>query len=182
MNRAGNKFYEESNREETMDHRQMTAPCGLNCANCTINQGTKDPRSAKPMIMVLKPLLAFAALFSEKTKIKLNALNQMLKVPAEKPLCRGCRNENGACLFLGDGQLCKIYVCAEEKGIHNCSECSNFPCELLYPSAKLADMVPHNTKLTNLAMIKKVGIDTWAEDHSQQILDNYFKGDFPLDQ
>jgi len=166
-----------------MNYKEMTAPCGLNCANCEVYNGYygKDPRKVKSIIMVIKPFLKVASLFSIKRKITLGMLNRMMKIPSDRPLCKGCRGECGNCLLHESEGLCKIYQCTQEKGIHNCSECEEFPCESLYPSKILADIAPHNTKVTNLCLIKKYGVETWGEKYSKKIQDNYFNGNFPVD-
>ena len=166
-----------------MNAKEMTAPCGLNCEHCEVynDYGGKDPRQVKPLIMLLKPFLAVMALFSKKRKITLGMLNRMMKIPKDRPLCKGCRNEEGNCLLHSSEGPCEIYQCTEEKGIHNCSECDEFPCESLYPSKVLADIAPHNTKIINLHLIQKHGLDTWYEDYSKKIQDEYFNDQFPVD-
>ena len=41
--------------------------------------------------------------------------------------CKGCRESKG-CMSYG---TCDIAVCVLEKNLDNCSECKDFPCELL---------------------------------------------------
>jgi hypothetical protein len=169
--------------ERIMDYNQMTSPCGINCENCEVYReyDGKDPRKFRFVIMLIRPFLALMAQFSKKRKITLRILDRMLKIPQERPLCRGCRNEDGKCLILSSDEPCKVYKCTKEKGIHNCSECNEFPCEHLYPSSIAADIAPHNTKIANLCLIKRYGLEVWSKEYSKEIQENYFKGEFPVD-
>ena len=166
-----------------MNYNQMTSPCGLNCEHCEVYReyNGKDPRKMKPVIMLIRPFLALMAPFSTKKKITLGMLDRMMKIPKERPLCRGCRHEVGKCLIHSSDGPCKIYTCTQEKDIHNCSECREFPCEHLYPSAILADIAPHNTKIVNLYLIQKHGLEVWGKEYSKTIQDTYFHGEFPVD-
>lgn len=162
---------------------QMVSPCGLNCSNCEIHKeyDGRDPRDAKAIISLMKPFFILGAKLSTKKRIQLGMLERMLKIPRDQPLCKGCRNEDGHCLIHANPGSCKVYLCTKEKGIHNCSECDEFPCKLLYPSATLSDIAPHNTKILNLCLIKKIGLDKWEKEHSEKILHNYFHGEYPVD-
>lgn len=169
--------------EVFMDYKQMTTPCGLNCANCEIylSYNGKDPRKIKPVFILLKPFFGIMAIFSKKSRTRLSILNRILRIPKDKPICRGCRNENGKVPILASTETCKVFKCTKEKGIHNCSECDDFPCENLYPSSFLADIAPHNTKITNCCLIRKYGLEKWVKEHSKKVTESYFKGDFPVD-
>jgi len=180
------KYGERTSKEgimKTNDNNQMTSPCGLNCADCEIYNGYngRDPRNAKALIFFIRPFIALGAKFSTKKKITLRMLDRMMKIPKDQKLCNGCRNEDGHCLIHSTPGECKVYHCTKEKKIHNCSECSDFPCELLYPSVILADIAPHNTKIANLCLIKKYGVDTWCNEYSLDLRERYFEGDYPVD-
>jgi hypothetical protein len=45
----------------------------------------------------------------------------------EKVNCPTCHKTNG-CPFWGE---CKLAKCSITKGLHDCSQCEQFPCELL---------------------------------------------------
>ena len=138
-----------------MDYRNMTAPCGLDCFNC-------------PMYMA-----------SSNEKLR-ETIAENLKIPVEKAQCKGCRNENGTIGFIGMKEPCNVYRCTQEKGIDCCSECSGFPCDYLHPYADMASKVPHNTKVFNLCLIKKMGLEEWAAEKAKSVKDTYFKGKFKL--
>jgi len=141
-----------------MDYEQMTAPCGLDCFNCQFY------------------------LANDNQEIR-SELAKKLRVPEEKLLCRGCREGKGApdiFKLMDKSDPCKAYKCAEEKNIRFCHECSDFPCDHLHPYADKAGMVPHNTKVFNLCLIKKMGLEAWAEEKAGKVKDTYFNGEWKL--
>lgn len=75
---------------------------------------------------------------------------------------------------------CSVYRCIQTKGIDLCSECDDFPCDALHPYTDKASAVPHNTKVFNLFLIKKMGLETWAKEKAQAVKNTYFKGKFKL--
>jgi len=44
----------------------------------------------------------------------------------------------------------------------------------------MASKVPHNTKVFNLCLIKKMGLEKWATEKAKSVKDTYFKGKFKL--
>jgi len=135
-----------------MDLKQIesgTAPCGLDCFNCTVfvTNITEDIK---------------AAIASERG------------MTPEEVSCRGCRTEGGCRLFKG----CKTLECVNTKQVRYCFECDGFPCGKLQPASEGADQYPHNFKLFNLCRMKAVGVKSWAEKESVSIREKYFKGTF----
>ena len=59
--------------------------------------------------------------------------------------------------------------------VASCSECSDFPCTRLCPSANRADVLPHNLKVFNLCTIKRVGVEGFVKI-SGDVERRYFKG------
>ncbi|MBD3214717.1 MAG: DUF3795 domain-containing protein [Candidatus Lokiarchaeota archaeon] len=74
--------------------------------------------------------------------------------------CRGCREEKGQ---IKDFPVCKTYECVTEKGINFCYECKEFPCERLQPIVNFEIFLPHNSKVYNSVMMKKLGIVKWND-------------------
>ncbi len=74
--------------------------------------------------------------------------------------CKGCRVEKGQ---IKDFPVCKTYECVKNKSHTFCVECGDFPCEKLQPIVNFEIFVPHNSKIYNLLMIKKLGIEKWNE-------------------
>lgn len=133
-----------------MDYKQMTAPCGLPCFHCPIYKA------------------------SENKELR-TAISNRSGIPFEKVTCLGCRNEKGTIGILNMTEPCYVYRCNKEKGISFCSYCSDFPCDRLHPYADRASEAPHNTKVFNLCLIKKMGLESWAETKAQSVWDTYFK-------
>ena len=138
-----------------MNYKKMTAPCGLDCFNC-------------PMYLANK---------NEKLR---NVIAERLNIPFEKAVCGGCRNEKGIIAFLNMTEPCYVYKCTESRGINFCCDCSEFPCDHLHPYADKASQLPHNTKVFNLCLIKKMGLESWAKEKAKTVKDTYFKGKFKL--
>ncbi|MBN1780997.1 DUF3795 domain-containing protein [bacterium] len=133
-----------------MDVRQMTAPCGRDCFNCPIYLAGENPR--------LRSIIA-----------------KKMNLPEERIRCSGCRNEKGCIAFVGWTSPCSIHACAEEKGAVFCFECADFPCDRLHPVADRADSIPHNLKVFNLCLIKKMGLETWAAEKAKLANDTYMR-------
>ena len=127
----------------------MTSPCGLDCFNCPMYLANEDAR--------------LRATVSEK-----------LGLPYEKASCEGCRNAHGTIAFLGATEPCDVYGCTDRKGIPFCFECSDFPCDHLHPYADQASVRQHNTKLFNLCLIRKMGLERWAKGKAKSVKETYF--------
>ena len=138
-----------------MDYQRMTAPCGLGCFNC-------------PMYLAGE---------NEELRAK---ISKNIGIPFEQAICQGCRNEMGNPAFQDWTEPCNVYKCITEKGLSFCYDCSDFPCDHLHPYADRASEVPHNTKVFNLCLIKKTGLESWAENKAKSVKDTYFRGHFKL--
>jgi hypothetical protein len=151
--RAVLKEAQDSLAHMDVDHHRMTAPCGLACFACALHLARYHP--------ALETIIS-----------------STFGMPQEMISCKGCRDEGGKCGHLP--MPCRVYPCAQEKGIEFCHECSDFPCDYLHPYADRADMLPHNTKVFNLCLMKKMGLDAWAKDKAQNVRDTYFWGNWTL--
>lgn len=138
-----------------MDYKHMTAPCGIDCFNC-------------PMYLA-----------RENENVR-TAVAKYLNLPYEQAVCEGCRAEKGAPAAEGLTEICNVFKCTEKKGISFCCDCSDFPCDYLHPYADQAAVRPHNTKVFNLGLIKKMGLEAWAKDKAKSVRDTYFQGKFKL--
>ncbi len=138
-----------------MDYKIMTAPCGLDCFNC-------------PM---------YIAMENEKLR---NIISKNMNIPYDKACCEGCRPQNGVIKVFNWTEPCAAYKCITEKGLDFCCDCDDFPCDNLHPYADKASEVPHNTKVFNLCLIKKLGLEKWAQEKAKSVKDTYFKGEFKL--
>ncbi len=141
-----------------MNIKKLTAPCGLACWACAYYKDNISDELAQQVA-------------------------EMLKMDASDVACDGCRSKGG-CFFeapLTGGKGCKTKNCVEKKGLHNCSECDEFPCENLMPVVNGSDRAPHNTKIYNLSRIRLIGLDAWAKE-APMIQQKYFKGKFAYGQ
>lgn len=86
--------------------------------------------------------------------------------------CTGCRDKKGQ---VKDFPVCKTYECVTSKGYEFCYECDEFPCQKLQPIVNFEIFLPHNSKVYNLLMIKKLGLDEWNKICEQQA-DMYYEG------
>jgi hypothetical protein len=114
-------------------------------------------------------------LANEDMKLRAN-ISERLNISLEAARCKGCRNSLGTISFLGDSKPCEVFRCTSEKSITYCYECTNFPCDHLHPYADQASVRQHNTKLFNLCLIKKMGIEQWAKDKAANVKETYFSG------
>ena len=144
-----------------MDYQKMTAPCGLDCFNCDFFLANSDEE------------------ILERVKIRMKEYN----LPVI--LCKGCRAENGKIplqkYVYGENHRCAAYECTCSKGIQLCSECDEFPCDKLHPYADKAVSLPHNLKVFNLCLIKKMGLEKWAKEKAASVREVYFKKNWSLD-
>jgi hypothetical protein len=136
-------------KEYQMDYEKMTAPCGLACFNCVVHLAQDDPDLG----------------------IK---VSKQFGIPEKDVGCPGCRDVQGKCPVTP--MECSVYPCAQEKGITFCCYCPDFPCDSLHPYADQAASLPHNTKVFNLCLIKKMGVEAWAKHKAKSVKEVYFRG------
>ncbi|MFC2014619.1 DUF3795 domain-containing protein [Chloroflexota bacterium] len=145
-----------------MDYHQMTAPCGLACFNCA----------------------NYLANENEEARKKLEKDTRLNGVPVNVMLCQGCRNQKGVLeshkFIFNRSEPCYVFKCTSEKNIEFCYECDDFPCDHLHPHADRASMLPHNTKVFNLCLIKKMGLASWAKNKAAAVREDYFHKWFTL--
>lgn len=148
-----------------MDLRELTAPCGLDCFNC----------------------IAYLANDNEEFRKQVASLG----IPYEEAACAGCRKDNGCRFLQASGFLpkseygstpnrCKVFLCVSSKGFETCADCSDFPCDNLQPFADKAAILPHNMKVFNLALIKKMCVEKWAQEKAKLVRDRYFGEKFNI--
>ena len=139
-----------------MDYYQMTAPCGLDCFNCHFYLARKDKEA---MNMV-------------------EELSKEYNIPVDIMLCKGCRSHNGRIPLqkhvFGEAHRCAAYECSQGKGLRYCGDCDEFPCDNLHPYADKASDLPHNIKVFNLCLIKKMGLEEWAKTKASEVRKIYF--------
>ena len=136
------------------EERTLIAPCGIYCGGCPLYVARTDE--------TLRQKIA-----------------ERQGIPVEKVrLCAGCRPSKGRVSVAGDG-VCDTYACAvDDKRVEFCYECEGFPCLKLAPCADRAQEIPHNTKVYNLVLLRKLGIDAWIERYPS-LLRQYRRGKKP---
>jgi len=132
--------------------KTMTSPCGLPCFHCPAHQALNDSALRKKV-------------------------SSVLGVPLEKATCLGCRRSKGRIGILKADETCRVFLCATE---NFCHECNDFPCKRLQPYADKAHF-PHNTKMYQLCMMKKLGLERWAAEEAAKIWDTYRTKAFDFD-
>jgi len=139
-----------------MDYFHMTAPCGLDCFNCHFYLAREDREAMNTV----------------------EELSRQYHVPVEVMLCDGCRAHNGRIPLqryaFGEAHRCAAYECSQARGAQFCGDCDQFPCDNLHPYADRAGDLPHNMKVFNLCLIKKMGLEKWAESKAAQVRKTYF--------
>jgi hypothetical protein len=142
--------------------RELTAPCGLDCFNCPFYLANENEEIRK---LIQSTISSTGYILSD-----------------EEAVCKGCRRENGmppARHRLAQ-EPCKVIKCISSKDIESCADCSDFPCDNLHPWADLALMFPHNIKVYNLALIRKMGWEKWALEKAKSVRDTYFTQKFDI--
>ncbi|WP_242832541.1 DUF3795 domain-containing protein [Desulfosporosinus orientis] len=81
---------------------------------------------------------------------------------------------------MGRDKPCYVYQCIQEKEISLCCDCVDFPCDYLHPYADQAVQKPHNTKVFNLCLIKRMGLENWAKQKANNVKETYYKGKLKL--
>ena len=126
---------------------ELVAPCGIDCGICE--------------------------LYISRDNKELYDYLVSTGIPKENLPCDGCRPKDGNCpVIMGE---CKTYSCVKENSVDFCSDCNDFPCNKLAPSADRANILPHNTKVFNLSVIKKNGLENFIEK-SLEIKEKYYRG------
>ena len=153
---------QNSLKPETIDYKQMTAPCGLDCFNCHF----------------------YLAHWNQEAMNQVEQWSKEFNIPLEIMLCRGCRNHNGQIPLqkhvFGEAHRCAAYECAKDRGVKFCGDCEEFPCDNLHPCADKADTLPHNIKVFNLCLIKKMGLEKWAKSRALEVRNVYFNKPWSL--
>ena len=137
------------------EERTLISPCGLYCGICPLYLARTDEDLRK-------------------------RIAEGQGIPLEKVfLCAGCRPMQGRIPVVGGASVCETYACAiDGKGVEFCYECDEFPCLKLAPCADRAQEIPHNTKVYNLVLLQKEGVDAWIERYPS-LIRQYRRGKKP---
>lgn len=123
---------------KTIDQKKITtaAVCGLFCEGCGLY------------------------IASQEDEKRLEKIGERYKMSPEEVRCEGCGSQK-----LGPYcRTCKMKPCAKNKGVNFCSECDEFPCQLIN-DFQSQPQVAHRIELfESLKRIKDVGYDAWYEE------------------
>lgn len=117
--------------------KRLAAVCGLFCPACGVFIGTQeDPE-------------------------RLKGIAERLQRTVQELKCDGCRAEKRCYYCVG----CKKTVCAAEKGVEFCGECTEYPCEEL---RVFQAELPHRIELwKSQERIKEVGYEKWYAEMTE---------------
>jgi hypothetical protein len=128
------------------DKKKFVAPCGLYCGACSIRAAynLKD-------VQLLQAMADGVSLYLGH------------KVEANDLACEGCLSD----VVSVSCRECKIRDCAFAKGLTRCSECADFPCELVTNFNN--DGLPHHSEvLKNIRRQKDIGVDSWLAEQDKK--------------
>ena len=117
-------------------NKELIAACGLYCGACGVYLATQDNDI-------------------DKIKYYAAALGQTY----EETLCDGC-GAGRKSLFCT--KTCTFINCKQEKGVENCVDCHEFPCESL---KDFKSKMPHRTEIyDSMKRLKEIGEEEWLNE------------------
>ena len=123
---------------EYQEKLQLVTPCGYCCLSCPAYEKGEC---------------------TDEIAIQKEAARAGMPVEEFGKMCPGCRTKQGN--PHGD-MLCQTYdCCVNIRGLNFCYQCEDFPCLKLAPISAGAEIRRHNTKIYNLLMLKKLGLDEY---------------------
>jgi hypothetical protein len=122
------------NSKSLIPDKSKAAVCGLFCASCGLYIGTvEDPR-------------------------RLATIAHALGQSVEDTRCEGCRSQ----VRTSYCKTCKMYTCAEKRGLDFCGQCPDYPCEEI---KQFQSILPHRLELwQSQDRIKEVGWEQWYKE------------------
>ena len=151
--------------------RNVAAPCGLYCGACMVYRANKRGDSEllaqmKEMFTArlsdLKEGQAFPSMPPSKKGFDFSQIKEELERGASV-CCEGCLSDVVALPC----RICGFRECAQEKGLTNCSQCPDVPCQ--WVSDFNNDGMPHHSEvLANIKRQKEIGIDAWLAEQEKR--------------
>lgn len=127
-------------------NKDFVAPCGLYCGACSIRAAynRKDDQMLRAMADGVSLYLGH-------------------KVEANDLACEGCLSD----VVSISCRECKIRDCAFARGLNRCSECADFPCDLVKNFNK--DGLPHHGEVVkNIRRQKEISADSWLAEQDKR--------------
>ena len=151
--------------------RNVAAPCGLYCGACMVYRANK--RGDSEFLERLRE--QFIKWFSDADKWQRRPgmpplskgfdISQMqMEMQGEVSICcEGCLSD----VLAPHCRNCGFRECAQERGLTNCSQCAEMPCQWVIDFNN--DGIPHHSEvLTNLERQKEIGIDAWLAEQEER--------------
>ena len=128
------------------DDRRFAAPCGLYCGACIIRSAVKknDPQLIQRIADGLAVYLGHP-------------------VGVEDVECEGCLSGVRA----APCRDCEIRDCATERGVDWCSQCDDFPCQLI-TGFNNDEFAHHSEVLDNIRRQQEIGVSAWVEEQEKR--------------
>ena len=134
---------------------QIVTPCGYCCLSCPAYVDSEC---------------------TDEIAIKKEAARAGIPVEEFGRMCAGCRTMQGR---PHRDMLCETYdCCVNIRGLDFCYQCEDFPCLKLAPISAGAEIRRHNTKIYNLLMLKRLGLDEYIRQ-SGKIAAQWVRGRTP---
>jgi hypothetical protein len=136
------------------EDRALIAPCGIYCGACPLYLARTD----------------------ESLRRRIGETRGIAGEDVDT--CEGCRPMRGLVTVM-ENAVCETYACAVDgRGVEFCHQCQDFPCLRLAPCADRAQEIPHNTKVYNLILLRKEGVDSFIQNYRTRIR-HYLRGKKP---
>jgi hypothetical protein len=130
-----------------MEGTHLASVCGMYCGACPVYRVRHDTerKSAERI---------------------LQRLSEQLEVPVEEVTCEGCLHEGRSSIA---ANRCEIAQCAASKpGVIRCSDCPDFPCDLI--TSQCNSGVPHHSNgLRNILRQQQIGVYEWCQEEYERI-------------
>lgn len=152
--------------------RKLAAPCGLFCGACMIYLANKRGDTAfltqlkeqfRAMLSNLEPGQLPPGMPATKKNFDSGQLQKALQDEKGMWCCEGCLSD----MLALPCRICGLRECAQEKGLTNCSQCADMPCQQSIDFNN--DGLPHHAEvLANLKRQKEIGIDAWIDEQEEK--------------
>jgi len=134
------------------EEKRYVSFCGVYCRDCDSFTGRRQALAQEALRAIDERKEEFEKLFTKEVR---DLITQFLVVRASWR-CPGCR----ALLDDLTTHICRIRQCCSNKGLDLCSECKEFPCEMLlnYPPVRRLKGVE------SLKEIREKGLERWLNE------------------
>jgi hypothetical protein len=116
----------------------MIAACGLDCSGCNLFCAVTDERAAQSLV----------SWFRQEGWLKPDEGGR--EIMCRGPYCKGCHGDRSV-QWSGDCWIRKC--CVDDRKLRFCSDCSEFPCEMLAQWSKTA--AKYTTAFNRLLSMRK---------------------------